>query len=289
MFDNLGGALGAPNTTAITSFGAFTTMGNQVIAIDIGQNSFSVWDSFGAGYGGFGDVGTYFSGGSVYQEIVAGDFNNDGVIDIALFSGGQMEIYHRDGSGGDFEFSDAHNSRWGSQPSMLMIGDLKNDGYDDVFNYDQGNLQAAYYFSLLDTTETTQNAVTLGTFSLTTAEQALLAFATLDAATDSISKTRSGMGASIARIGVALGALAATKENYEAAASRIRDVDVARESADFVRLTFLQQSGVAILAQANLAPRLALDLTQRSVTLSANEILITWVRIILQFNRFPGA
>ena len=42
--------------------------------------------------------------------------------------------------------------------------------------------------------------------------------------------------------------------------SRIRDVDVAHESAELARNNVLMQAGVAILAQANQAPQVALSL-----------------------------
>ena len=54
--------------------------------------------------------------------------------------------------------------------------------------------------------------------------------------------------------------LASTSENYSAANSRIRDVDVASETADLTRNQILSQAGVAVLAQANQLPSAALSL-----------------------------
>ena len=51
-----------------------------------------------------------------------------------------------------------------------------------------------------------------------------------------------------------------TIENYSAANSQIKDVDVAAESAEFAKAQVLQQAGVAMLAQANALPQLALRL-----------------------------
>ena len=56
--------------------------------------------------------------------------------------------------------------------------------------------------------------------------------------------------------------LATSKENLSAANSRIRDVDVASETAEMTRNNILMQSGVAILAQANQMPSIALKLLQ---------------------------
>jgi flagellin len=54
--------------------------------------------------------------------------------------------------------------------------------------------------------------------------------------------------------------LGVARENFLAAESRIRDVDVAAESAELTRLSILQQAGASVLAQANQAPALALSL-----------------------------
>ena len=49
-------------------------------------------------------------------------------------------------------------------------------------------------------------------------------------------------------------------ENLSAANSRIRDADIAQESASFARGQILMQAGVSVLAQANQLPQLALSL-----------------------------
>ena len=49
-------------------------------------------------------------------------------------------------------------------------------------------------------------------------------------------------------------------ENTGAANSRIRDADVAQSVSEMVRTQILQQSTMAVLAQANQAPQMALQL-----------------------------
>jgi flagellin len=49
--------------------------------------------------------------------------------------------------------------------------------------------------------------------------------------------------------------LAVAAENLQAAESRIRDTDMAEEIVNFMRLKILQDSGVAMLSQANLKPQ----------------------------------
>ena len=51
-------------------------------------------------------------------------------------------------------------------------------------------------------------------------------------------------------------------EQMTAAESRIRDVDVAEETAAMARNQVLQQAAIAILAQANTTPQIALQLLQ---------------------------
>jgi flagellin len=76
----------------------------------------------------------------------------------------------------------------------------------------------------------------------------------------SITRNRGTLGAAESRLETTIQNLTVARENFMAAESVIRDVDVAAESAELTRLTILQQAGTAILAQANQQPRLALQL-----------------------------
>ncbi|MBL8730106.1 MAG: flagellin FliC, partial [Planctomycetes bacterium] len=49
-------------------------------------------------------------------------------------------------------------------------------------------------------------------------------------------------------------------ENLSAAESRIRDVDVAYETAQLTRNSILQQASISVLSQANALPQSALRL-----------------------------
>lgn len=62
------------------------------------------------------------------------------------------------------------------------------------------------------------------------------------------------------RLSTAVNVLSTTVENYAAAASRITDADIARETAELVRNQILQQAASAVLAQANLPSSLVLKL-----------------------------
>lgn len=70
-------------------------------------------------------------------------------------------------------------------------------------------------------------------------------------------------GAVMSRLQSAHSVVSVARENSKAAESRIRDVDVAQESAELVRTQIVQQAATAILAQANQQPQLALSLLQQ--------------------------
>jgi flagellin len=80
------------------------------------------------------------------------------------------------------------------------------------------------------------------------------------AAIANVSAKRGNLGALNNRLEAAVGQVSTMRENIEAAAARIRDIDIASESAELVRRTILAQVGAAVLAQANQAPALALRL-----------------------------
>jgi flagellin len=71
---------------------------------------------------------------------------------------------------------------------------------------------------------------------------------------------RANVGANMSRLEAESSTLATLKDNLSAARSRIADVDVAQESANFARQQILVQSGTAMLAQANVLPQSALRL-----------------------------
>ncbi len=79
----------------------------------------------------------------------------------------------------------------------------------------------------------------------------------------SVNQQRGKLGALESRLEVTINNLQVARENFKAAESRIRDVDVATEAAELTRLNILQQAGAAVLAQANQVPQLALQLLGR--------------------------
>lgn len=89
---------------------------------------------------------------------------------------------------------------------------------------------------------------------------ARLALDAINAAITSVTRNRGTLGAAESRLETTISNLQVARENFQAAESRIRDVDVAEEAAELTRLSILQQAGTAVLAQANQQPQLALQL-----------------------------
>ncbi|APF28010.1 hypothetical protein NPD7_355 [Clostridium sporogenes] len=75
-----------------------------------------------------------------------------------------------------------------------------------------------------------------------------------------VSTQRSGLGAYQNRLEHTIANLDNASENLQAAESRVRDVDMAKEMMNFSKNNILQQAAQAMLAQANQAPQGVLQL-----------------------------
>jgi flagellin len=83
---------------------------------------------------------------------------------------------------------------------------------------------------------------------------------TINTAIKSVSTQRSKLGALQNRLEHTIKNLDNSAENLQAAESRIRDVDMAKEMMEQTRQNILQQASTAMLAQANQAPQTVLQL-----------------------------
>ena len=133
----------------------------------------------------------------------------------------------------------------------LHIGANKETGVNDN--------EIAVAIAASDTTTLAIN--TLGTTAtITTQSGANSAISALDAAIENISTSRGKIGAYQNRLESTINSLGVATENAGASNSRIRDADVAQSVSEMVRNQILQQSTMAVLAQANQAPQMALQL-----------------------------
>lgn len=94
----------------------------------------------------------------------------------------------------------------------------------------------------------------------TTASSARVFLGKVDSALNKVANRLAKIGSIQSRLESALQNLSIAKENFTASESRIRDLDVAAESATLARNQILQQASASILAQANQSPQLALTL-----------------------------
>ncbi|MCA8975664.1 MAG: flagellin FliC [Planctomycetes bacterium] len=88
------------------------------------------------------------------------------------------------------------------------------------------------------------------------------AIAQIDGAINSVSQLRGKFGSLQNRLQSTIANLGVAAESLSAAESRIRDVDVAFETAQLTRNSILQQASISILSQANQQPQAALQLLQ---------------------------
>jgi flagellin len=82
----------------------------------------------------------------------------------------------------------------------------------------------------------------------------------IDSMIDNISRMRSYFGAAQNSLESKIEYIDVARENAEASRSRIRDVDIAKESSILVKNQILQQTASAMLSQANTSPQIALSL-----------------------------
>jgi len=109
--------------------------------------------------------------------------------------------------------------------------------------------------------DTAGNATTtIDEISIDTRANAWIAIESVDQALSDIDSIRGGLGAVQNRFESTIANLNNVAENLSAARSRILDADIAMETSAMTKANILQQAGVAILAQANQVPQLALSL-----------------------------
>lgn len=94
-------------------------------------------------------------------------------------------------------------------------------------------------------------ALGVSTLSIATQTGSSSSITSLDDAINTVSTQRAKLGAFQNRLEYTVSSLSATSENLSAAESRIRDVDMAAEMANFTKYQILGQASTAMLAQAN--------------------------------------
>ncbi len=119
------------------------------------------------------------------------------------------------------------------------------------------HLEDYYYVHLNDMRA---SALGLSPTNLLTTVSAQATIDSLDSAIDLKDTERTRIGSWVERLQNTILNLQIARENTVASESMIRDADIAAEMSDFVRGQILMQSGVSMLAQANMIPQIVAGL-----------------------------
>lgn len=129
----------------------------------------------------------------------------------------------------------------------VQVG-VQNDPFEDRISFNSSAANA------------TLEALGLTAESLATKEQAQQSLAVVDTGMTQVNAMRANFGAMQNRLNSTIANLGIAHENLSAANSRVRDTDVAAETAELTRNSILMQAGVSVLGQANQAQQVALKL-----------------------------
>jgi len=108
--------------------------------------------------------------------------------------------------------------------------------------------------------DVSKTGLSIDSLDISTVAGAQSAMAAVATAIDTKDSARASFGAKMNRLENTIDTLNVQAENLATAESRISDVDVASEMSALTRNQVLAQAGVAMLAQANTMPQLALTL-----------------------------
>lgn len=147
-----------------------------------------------------------------------------------------------------FQGSPAVTQQVGADGGQTFTGnaiDLRTTSAEDL----DGEVGGASWSDLLSNTT-----------SISSQTSASTAISMMQDGIDFISNQRATLGAEMKRMSETLDGLKSYEENITATESRIRDVDVAKETAEMSKYQILQQVGTAMLAQANQLPQGVLQL-----------------------------
>lgn len=253
---------------------------------------------YGTGQGTFGTYTSYSTGGAiagVSVSIRAADINGDQKADLIASSDDFVSVFLTTASGlnstptnysggGPVALADVNGDgakdivRTGSillgtgsgtfttgsslgalSPSVngIAVADFNGDGVQDVVT---NGFNVSNDYSIVVLGNTRSGVAPLLPFDLTTKAGALQSIAPLQRSLEAIIKQRGTIGAALSRLQFALPTLSAINESSTAAISRIRDTDVAEETASYVRNTIKEQAATAVLAQANQSMQIVVGL-----------------------------
>jgi flagellin len=141
---------------------------------------------------------------------------------------------------------------------LINGGSIATDGL--TFQIGQTNGSEFQLNIKLATADASALGVDVNQISIDSAASARAAMDAIDSAITSINQFMSQIGANQNRLQYTMENLEVSIENFSASESTIRDVDMAEETTRLTKYQILQQSGIAMLAQANMAPQRLIQL-----------------------------
>lgn len=129
----------------------------------------------------------------------------------------------------------------------IQVG-VNNDPFKDRISFNASSSNAGL------------EALGIAAESVGNKESAQVSIGTVDEAIVSVNAIRANLGAIQNRLQSCYNNIRVSEENFAAANSRVRDADVAKETAELTRNNILMQAGVSVLGQANNMKQIALKL-----------------------------
>jgi len=215
----------AAGATAVSSFTGFATKVNDGM-VKISANSIEVT---------LGEIAAAASKEERAGQMVAAINDKTGQTGVFAYitSGNVLKVQSQTG---DFEVAALSASATAANTGLAITGT-----------------------ALASTAATTTGVANL---SVSTYGASQTAIALVDDALSKINTSRSTLGAIQSRFESAVSSQQTTSENLSASRARIQDADFAAETANLAKAQILQQSGIAMLAQANAIPQNVLALLQ---------------------------
>ncbi|MCX6640085.1 MAG: flagellin [bacterium] len=137
----------------------------------------------------------------------------------------------------------------------LLNGDFSTGTPGIKFHIGTYNIQNQDYY-YVNFNAMTASSLSLEGTNLLNTTSAQLSIGSIDVAIESKDTERTRIGAYVNRLQGTIQQLMIARENSSSSESQIRDADIAAEMSNFIRAQILMQTGISMLAQANMVPQM---------------------------------
>jgi flagellin len=240
---------------------------SQDVKVQVGYNDGNTVDlDFSGSYSSMLGVADGFGEPGALGALDASDLTANGdstVIDLSAYEGSHENIGHV------LNHDNWYGSSWG-----YGTPDSTHQAQSAFIHFEDGSSYTVDTFHPGDSTLTMEASLAEiqskagldwsvsggGVSSINLSSSPSSALTTIDRALNQVASEKAKLGAAQNRLGYVVSNLMNVAENTTAAQSRIRDADFAVEAARLAKAQILQQTGTAMLAQANAQPQMILSL-----------------------------